>query len=260
MLDDYCNSLPDRAQVALSLRLIRTALPAWESYMAAHPDQVDAVNALIREEHFVKGGAHRIDPGLPRQALLDIEQKLAARVALINSPTMKGHMATIMEPLTNPAWDDVLPLSVRLVYTSVFNVLAFLLMHRFANEDESHIYVAINQACDAILREQFLSKDELENVLQEYKDYAPGSEGELLSADDQVKEDETHEELPLASVDAALQRFLRAVQRKNPHCPKCSSPDVRETGGFIEFTSMRCDACGYEDTMIDCWELDEWYA
>ena len=85
-------------------------------------------------------------------------------------------------------------------------------------------------------------------------------ESELLSADDQVKEVETHEELPPASADAAMQRFLRAVQRKNPHCPKCGSHDVRETGGFIEFTSMRCDACGYEDTMIDCWELDEWYA
>jgi len=173
---------------------------------------------------------------------------------------MKGHMATFMEPITNPAWDDVLPLSTRLVFTSVFNVLAFLLMHRYTQANEPHIYVAINQACDAILRENFLSKDELETVLQEYKDYSHGLEGELLSADDQVKEVDTHDGPPPASVDAALERFLRAVQRKNPHCPKCGSHDVRETGGAYEFTSMRCDTCGNEDEMMDCWELDEWYA
>jgi hypothetical protein len=41
-------------------------------------------------------------------------------------------------------------------------------------------------------------------------------------------------------------------------CPKCRSNDVRAIDTYLEFTKMRCDACGHED-VADEYQLMDWY-
>jgi hypothetical protein len=55
----------------------------------------------------------------------------------------------------------------------------------------------------------------------------------------------------------ALDEVLEA-ERYDSQCPRCASPDVRLMDTAIEFTQMRCDACGYE-VWQDDYELDDWY-
>jgi len=79
-------------------------------------------------------------------------------------------LATSMQPLTNAKWDITFTYSTRLVYTSIWNILTWLLLRKITNDNETHIYVAINQAADALMTEKIVTKNEIENILLGYKD------------------------------------------------------------------------------------------
>jgi hypothetical protein len=237
MLEEYCRSLPVGTQVAIAIRLIEMALPIWIKHVAVNPDQLKRASALIGELNKVQNGAHEISPDFPQTALQVLKRIIDAGKKVADSTTLKQHLATSMEPLTNQGWDGVLPLSVRLVFTAVFNLLTFLLLTRVTQNNENHVYVAINQACDAILREKILSKDELEQVLTSFKSFNPSKVESSLPAD-----------------------FLSIPEsRTSSHgrCSKCGSPDAYEDGGWYEFTKIHCPSCGH-DEYIDEYELDRW--
>nr|MDO8109917.1 hypothetical protein [Candidatus Sigynarchaeota archaeon] len=260
-LEEYCNSLPENALVAICIRLIEIAMPVWDQHVNHFPDQVVKVNALIGSDNCVQNGAHKINPELPKQAIGQLKRAIAVRTDFHESLVLKRYLATFVEPLTNPGWDDVLPLSVRLVYTAVYNLFTFLVFTRFSPSNESHINVAINQACDAIMREKLLSKEDLDRVLHEYESYdstemeraqvpdtSPGQAAEATSD-------------PLEEPEPSMVHRMFASSFKKPsdaRCPKCGSAKVHSAPVGIEFTQMHCDFCGYDD-IADVWELDEWY-
>jgi hypothetical protein len=251
MLDEYCNSLPEHAQVAMSMRLIEVVLPIWEKHVAQHPDDLAKVNALITAEHKVRGGLAKIAASLPRSALRELQKTIAAKRDLNGSSSLRRYLATFMEPLTNQAWDDALPLSVQLVFTATWNLLTYLLFRRKTKEDETHVYVAVNQACDAILREKVLSQDDLNRVLQEYKDYQGNP---LVNSAREANEQKGDSGFP-----SVRQLFPSMYSNEiQASCPECGSSDVQEEPVGIEFTRMHCNACGNDDT-CDVWQLDEWY-
>ncbi len=251
MLDEYCNSLPEHAQVAMSMRLIEIVLPIWEAHVAQHPDDLAKVNALITAEHRVHGGLAKVAASLPRSALHELQMVIAARRDLNTSSSLRRYLATFMEPLTSQAWDDVLPLSVRLVFTATWNLLTFLLFTQKTKEGETHVYVAVNQACDAILREKVLSQDSLDRVLEEYKDYQGNP---LINSARKAKEQKD------GSVFPSVRQLFPSMYKSEtqPACPECGSSNVQEEPVGIEFTRMHCIACGNDDT-CDVWQLDDWY-
>ena len=178
MLDTFCNSISDEAQLRIALTMGKLALPVWEDYFIKNPTAIDQVNALISEANRVKGGLEKIDIEFPKRALEKIERSLAAakeKSAARPIPVMKSDatlsplLATCMQPLSNPQWDNTLNQSVRLVFTSIFNILAWILHRRRTNHNETHIYVAINMGADVLLRETIRSERNINVILNEYE-------------------------------------------------------------------------------------------
>lgn len=177
MLDAYCNTLSDEAQVKIALRLGQTALPIWDDYFNNNPEAINQVNALIGPSNRIKGAAEKIDAGFVGRALEKIERSYsAAKEKTLRNPVplMKGDatltpmLVTSMQPLTNAEWENTLTPSVRLVFTLVFNMLTWILLRRVTNNFETHIYVAINMGADALLRESKKTPEELNLMFREY--------------------------------------------------------------------------------------------
>lgn len=176
MLDEFLAKLSDEGQLKIALRLIRLALPVWQNHISAHPADVEKINALITAEKTVTGKIRPIDADLPGRYLAKIEHSFTQVQGRGKNPIplMKADvlleplLGKIMQPLTNAEWDDALPYSVRLVYTSVWNVLTWLLFRRVSYSGETHICVAINQAADALMTDKICSVDEINALLNEY--------------------------------------------------------------------------------------------
>lgn len=177
MLDEYCNTLSDEAQLKIALRLGKLALPVWNKYFAQKPEELEKLNTLIQPSNKIKGGADKIDVGFPARALEKIERSYqnAKKKKGMVIPNMKSDgtlspiLATSMQPLTNSMWDETLPYAVRLVFTLVWNIVTWILLKRHNDSNETHIYVAINQAADVVMNENMLSIPEIENILSEYQ-------------------------------------------------------------------------------------------
>lgn len=176
MLDSYCASLSDEAQLKIALRLGRLAIPVWNNHFANTPEAIQKVNELISDANRLNGGAD-VETQFPERAVTKIERSLAAAkekspdrpIPLMKSDaTLSPLLATCMQPLTNQQWDNTLPQSVRLVFTSVFNILIWILYRRRTKDKETHIYVAINQAADVLLREKLMTTEEINKLLNEY--------------------------------------------------------------------------------------------
>jgi hypothetical protein len=177
MLEDYCNSLSDEAQLKIALRLGKLALSVWEKFFAEKPDEIEKVNILIEASNRVQGGAKKIDVNFPARALEKIERSFinANKKDSLPIPRMKSDgtlsplLATSMQPLTNPKWDETLPYPVRLVFTLVWNIVSWILYKRRTDANETHIYVAINQAADVLMSEKILNARQIEEILNEYQ-------------------------------------------------------------------------------------------
>jgi hypothetical protein len=77
MLDSYCNSLTDEAQLEIALTLGKRALPVWE-YFRRNPTAIDQVNALVNDTNRMKGALQKIDIEFPKRALEKIERSFIA--------------------------------------------------------------------------------------------------------------------------------------------------------------------------------------
>jgi hypothetical protein len=250
VLDEYCNSLPDATQVAMAIRLIEIALPAWETHVTEHPGDLDRINTLITKDHWVRGGAHQVVKPLPRVSLLELKRTIDAGASLKDNPILQSQFATFMEPLTIPAWDEIFPLPSGLPFTAVWNLLTYLFLRKVTKANETHVYMAINQACDAILQKQFLSSGELDHLLKEYEHF------QATPLVDNVTESSPRS---AECLSFSIETMFASSFRKIPaNCPLCGSRDISEEPVGIEFTRMHCNACG-NDVLCDDWQLDDWY-
>ncbi|NJO92581.1 MAG: hypothetical protein HC831_29160 [Chloroflexia bacterium] len=76
--------------------------------------------------------------------------------------TLSPILNTSIQPLTNSKWDDILPYSVKLVFTMVWNIVTWILYKRSTDANETHIYVAINQAADVLMTEKLKTIPQIE--------------------------------------------------------------------------------------------------
>jgi hypothetical protein len=193
MLDEYCRTLSDEAQLRIALRFANAALPIWESYHQAAPVAIIKVNELIGEQNRITNASTSIDIGFLKRTLDKIQRSLDAANSqrgqrplpqMKGDPTLLPALLTIMQPVTNPEWDGLLPQSVKLVYTSAFNILTWILKRRRTPGNETHIYVAINQSADALMRESVMTVEQIQKVLDEYQSQqrSPEEESEWENA------------------------------------------------------------------------------
>jgi hypothetical protein len=192
MLDAYCATLSDEAQLKVALRLGNAALPLWETYHENNPIAIVKVNELIGAANRIAGASESIDVRFLRRILEKIQRCLDTAKEtrqwplpqMKSDPSLSPLMATIMQPLTNPEWENLLPHSVRLVYTMVFNLLTWIHKRRRNPDNETHIYVAINQSADALMHESVMTVEDINKILDEYKSEQrdPGEEAAWESA------------------------------------------------------------------------------
>lgn len=188
MLETFCNGLSDEAQLKIALRLTRLAMPAWENHFTNYPADLDKLNALINDKNRLEGGADKIDVDFPQRALEKIERSFASAKEKTNGnpiPIMKSDATlmpmwlTTLQPLRNKAWDNTLPNPVQLVFTAVFNILSWILYRRQTPDLETHIYVAINQAADALLQKSYMTGQAINQLLKEYENEKRRDEEDL---------------------------------------------------------------------------------
>ena len=177
MLDEYCNSLSDAAQLQIAVRLSKEAFPIWNDHFKKHSQDLDKLNALIRPENKIIGAQGKITQDFLAKAINKIVDSYAKNkgsawpVATMKSDLLLYPFWTmLMQPLTNNDWDNALPKPVRLVYTSVWNILTWLLYKRMNEQKETHIYIAINQAADALMSEDILKTEQIEKILMGYQE------------------------------------------------------------------------------------------
>lgn len=180
MLDKLCSSITDEAQLRIAIALGKLSLPVWEDYFSKNPSAINQINTLIGDANRVNGAMEKIDIEFPKRAIEKIERSLAAakeKSADRPIPIMKSDaalspmLATCMQPLKNPQWDNTLNQSTRLVFTLVFNMLVWILYRRKTDSNETHIYVAINQGADVLLRETIRSQRNINVILNEYEQH-----------------------------------------------------------------------------------------
>ena len=73
MLDTFCNSISDEAQLRIAITLGKLALPVWEDYFSKNPSAINQVNALIGDANRVNGGMEKIDIEFPKRTIEKIE-------------------------------------------------------------------------------------------------------------------------------------------------------------------------------------------
>jgi hypothetical protein len=188
MLETFCGNLADEAQLKIAIRLSKLAMPVWENHFKNNPADLKKLNDLITDENRLKRGTDNIDVAFLMRALEKIERSYAAAkektrgnpIPLMKSDaTLTPMLHTCMQPLQNKDWDRVLPLHVRLVFTSVFNMLVWILYRRQTPAYETHIYVAINQASDVLLNKSMLTNMAWNQLLYEYQDEKRRDEEDL---------------------------------------------------------------------------------
>lgn len=160
MLQDYIGTLSEQEQCELAIKLIETAMPLWEEYAIKHPlSYVDSAT----------GTSHEVEKDLLAKAILMVEkskghpkwQKLIDPNDSILS--LRRRFDDPILALQDEDW--VLPYPVQRIFYSVFNLLEWSIGDTQGSFGESVIYVAINQALDAIDKSGIATNSELRNII-----------------------------------------------------------------------------------------------
>lgn len=268
MLDEYCNKLSDAAQLKIALRLGKLVLPVWSNYFSEHADAIEKVNALVISSNRMQSGAKQIKVDFPAQALEIIEKSYekAAKdrlpvAAMRKDPQLPALLATSMQPLTNPDWDDTLPYTVRLVFTSVWNILTWIAFRQKNNSDETHIYVAINQAADALMSEKILTVKQIDAMLLEYKDETRGADEDATW---QASPGETSAGDHGLNIDEIYRKIAGEYMVKDPpprHVAQEILRQMREEGKSFwdeweEYYHGTCNTYSYNHEMKSYWRTE----
>jgi hypothetical protein len=248
VLDKFCATLTNEAQLKIAIRLTRLALPVWQNHFVSKPDDLARLNALVTEKTRIPGALREIRADLPEDAVNEIASslELAEKVGpfdiarLQENPKLMPLLYTFTGPLSQNAWDATLPRSVRLVFTAVWNILTWILHREHNAEGETHIYLAINQAADVLMSEHLCDVDELNKMLAEYKNeksQGPEGSGHPISYPKQS-------ELDISASDAYA-KIIGPVPAKDP-------PSLRQAREILR--QMREEDKSYWDS----WE--EYYS
>lgn len=267
MLEDFCNSLSDQAQLKIALRFAKLAMTVWEKHFDENPDAIKKLNGLIGESNHIQGGAKNIDVKFPIRAIEKIERsykKLKSSgkypISLMKSDgTLSPIFKTATQPLTNSEWDDAFPYTVRLCFTLVWNILSWVLFKRKNEANETHIYVACNQAVDVLISEKILRINEIEGILNEHKNDLRSEKEEI--AWEKAPQVEEHERLSTEEVykkiigeniikDASGSELAKEILRQ------MKEEDKSYWDEWEEYYSGTCKTYSYNKEKKSFWRIE----
>ena len=163
-LQDAVNSFSERKQLDLALALVTKALPIWHAY-AEERD-------LMYRDTFV-GLQHQIAKEILENTVNSVKEHLIMN-KWVKSFSGKGNLINALgafqEPITAIQDRDlVLPYPVERIFYAVYNLLSAIVGEKVAVSGEQTIYIAINQAADALESARILTSDQIEEVINGYK-------------------------------------------------------------------------------------------
>ncbi|MEI6852547.1 MAG: hypothetical protein WCL06_06870 [Bacteroidota bacterium] len=160
-LQEYCDSLPKDKIIDLAIRLAKAGLAVWDKYTADNPlTYTDSIVAMH----------HKVDKAILSDTLTDIETYTSSgKLARIlgSKDLLAGRLLEFRDPivsLQDADWE--LPYEVECIFYSVYNLLRAVTGEKqTAFDDESIIYVAINQAIDAMDTAKLKTEEEIRSIL-----------------------------------------------------------------------------------------------
>ncbi len=151
-LEEYCKTLDETRLINLAVDLCETAIPIWETYCAEN--KTEYIDTVVGMHHTVR-----------KELLADTLQIIKTLLAPHDAEAESNKISTLLEEFVDPIislqdmdWD--LPEEVKLTFYSVYN-LASGRFDKITLFDEATLYVAVNQAIDAIQTAGLLSLDEI---------------------------------------------------------------------------------------------------
>jgi hypothetical protein len=163
-LEEFINSLPENKQLHLALRLIKLTLPIWESYCQDRD---------ISYRDSVVGLTHATNKELPRNVINAVEEYLSLnrwKRMFSGMKKLSRFRSLFLEPITALQDDDwKLPYEVQTMFYAVYNLLDAAMGKTVTSFGDSTAYVSINQAADALETSKTMTFEEINSLLQEYK-------------------------------------------------------------------------------------------
>ncbi len=163
-LKKYSESLPKDIRFKVAIKLIKLALPIWENF---------ADKNQLKYRDTVVGLTHTVDKDILKNSIDAVEIYLNSnKIRKIIGG--KSKLIEIRRQFDDPivALQDAdweLPDDVPKIFYSVYNLLDELLGKKKTAFDKSTIYVAINQAIDALDTSETLTVGEINKILDDVR-------------------------------------------------------------------------------------------
>lgn len=158
-LKEIVTNLDEQTQYKMALIFTQKALVIWDNY--ANGKNMEYVDSVV-------GVNHTVDSSILDSTLQVIKSELKTP----NSQTenIRKLLGEYTEPITalqDSDWE--LPNEVRLTFYSIKNVLTKISGQNTSSFNEPLLYVAINQAIDAIYTAKIMTTDEVKNIFDTRK-------------------------------------------------------------------------------------------
>jgi len=160
ILQDYTNNLPKDKQFNLAIRLTKLAIPIWDNYANK--------NALTYRDTVV-GLTHAVDKHLLLNTIDTVEKHLQINKSDNKLYNIRRQYADPVVALQDFDWE--LPEEVQATFYSVYNLLEASLGKVRTTFNELTIYVSINQAVNALMTSKMITIDEINNILDDIKNF-----------------------------------------------------------------------------------------
>jgi hypothetical protein len=163
-LQEYCNSLSEKQKLALSIMLIKIALPVWEKY--SKKNKLTYRDSIVLLKHSVnKNLLHDVISEAE-----DILNNLDSSKTVEGKERIKTLYKDFSDPVTALQDDDwELPRDVEKIFYSAYNLLNAIIFGDENTNGESSYYISANMAIDVIGSEKFITEEEIKSILKNIK-------------------------------------------------------------------------------------------
>lgn len=163
-LQEFCNSLSKKKQIELAIVLIEKALPLWNQF--AEQNELKYIDSVV-------GMNHQVPKKLIPDTINEIKKYATGSsfMRLFKSKTKLVKMRTYYDDpvIAMQDFDWELPYCIERIFYSTYNLLETILGKEYASFNERTIFVAINQAIDALDTGKVLSEKEIKEILNAFK-------------------------------------------------------------------------------------------
>ncbi|OFY89695.1 MAG: hypothetical protein A3K10_14570 [Bacteroidetes bacterium RIFCSPLOWO2_12_FULL_31_6] len=159
-LQDLLSTIPEKNQHELSVKFLTIGQPIWKDY-AINNKNLEYTDTVV-------GMQHKVSHDIIQRTIDLISEE-------IKSPKSKTkQIAELHQEFRDPIislqdMDWEVPESVLLIFYSAYNLIESLKGKKETYDDESMIYISINQSIDAITREKIKTFNEINTLLKENK-------------------------------------------------------------------------------------------